>query len=54
MGITNEDLLPDWAWREVIQRKPDLASIKAAVLVDGQTVPGAVNRNGAPVTLRSA
>src|SRR6185437_5701204 len=52
--ISNEELLPDWAWLYSVVRKQDTAAIKEAVLM-GQTVPGAVKTNGIPiVTLRGS
>lgn len=47
--ISNEELLPQWAWRYVTVRKQETAVIKEAVL-GGQTVPGAVKTNGQVIT----
>lgn len=48
--ITDEALLPDWAWRTRVDRSPDKAAIRTA-LKDGATVPGAELSNQQP-TLR--
>ena len=48
--VIDESALPEWAWKETIVRKPDLAKIKA---VTDMPVPGTVITNGTPIlTLR--
>jgi hypothetical protein len=49
--VYSEDMLPEWAWKETIVRKPDLTRIKERA--QREIVAGAVKTNGQPiVTLR--